>query len=170
MNDVMQIEKNCPPPPGQAKCVLLPSFLKSHKHKCVNRPSCPYVILSPENFSVKVRKLGIYQFFHKKLKIILKVFWLGQLIISENVLQNSFIWTHFQKSISTFRNLKICSDFRLFFWVFWLVGLSRGVSPLSVLHNLLTFSSMFRKWYKRSFNIIRLVRVGVQKFWEEKSH
>ena len=87
----------------------------------------PTKILCSEKFSVKIRKLWCHQIFHRSLINYLEgvleglAYWK-----SKNVLKNSSIWTQFQILVSILRNVKICTEYREFFWYFWLVGLSPG--------------------------------------------
>ena len=89
----------------------------------------PTKILSSENFSEKYRKFGIHHFFHESRKNYL-IYFLVHLANQKfkNVLQNCFICTQLEISEHIFRNLKICTEIREFFCIFWLVGLSPGLN------------------------------------------
>jgi hypothetical protein len=79
-------------------------------------------ILGSEIFSVKSSKFCIHQFFGKWQKIFLwDVLALLANEKSENVLQNWYIWTQSEISVTIFRNLKICTQFIKIF-CFFLVG------------------------------------------------
>ncbi len=100
---------------------------KEHKKQCNQGLILPTKIICSEKFSVKIRKLWLHQIFQKSLKNFLGsvLTWLIN-YLHENVLHKSSMGTQFEISVSIFRNLKICTEYRGIFLYFWLVGLSPG--------------------------------------------